>query len=585
MYVLSVLLLVATALPASAWSGPIKGPASILSENVNAALQIDGGDWVTSAVTTEGTTSKPQAYLARWRAGSAHAKWELRTTPNARMGVNFLVSSAGYLLANEMRDHPNAAPSFRLVRVQAADGVEVGPQLDVTPSAAYDPSIVGNDKLSYLDPIVAGVQRWGEHAIVAGNFSAIGSREVQHLASVNLRTGEVSDLGITELVYDGNFVNGTGEPEAPVVTGVSVHGDTAWVTGRFDQVNGRTRHGLFAIDLNTKQLVDNVASNAFDGTVLVGSSYIVVAASMETLTLPSAANLMIIPKSGGSPRWYALDDSISMVLRHGDTAILSGMFTRIGKVRAPGLARISLSSGQIMPYTRTGTHFAENIPEVVGSAGNQLVMRSAPVSDRCNPFGPKLDNTEATLSLIAPQVRCTGARRISLSYPQYRVDLGLGQAMDGPIGGRYHVWKAFVAGFTWDLTVVVDGIPRSATVVFKRRQGSRWVRKDPIATNNYGETGRWFVEEKTLAKYYCGFLRKGEGSCRTTQSKIRASCARARRTFWKTMSGGAQAQVTVKGIGTRLFTIKPDNPLRCTVDNKMRITFDWDYELSWAWSK
>jgi hypothetical protein len=271
--------------------------------------------------------------------------------------------------------------------------------------AAFD---VTSGALLGWDPAPAGLNRGvtalgsdGGALLVAGEFEEIGGPARNHLAAIDLRTGQATP-----------FDPGVDGP----VEALAVHDGTLYLGGQFAHVGGVARSGVAAVDLagTPTPFAPQVAGNPEVNKLAVGDGTVFLAGPFIQVDGQPRLGLAEVDAATGAltPFREDPDAGVSTLLDTGGRLYLGGDFLHVGGVPRERFAEIIPSlDGQLTPFdpsfdstvrallVRDGTlyvggdfhHVLNEIPRAFLAAfdlGNLSLL----------PFEPRLDRGPTTLA-------------------------------------------------------------------------------------------------------------------------------------------------------------------------------------------
>ena len=160
-----------------------------------------------------------------------------------------------------------AALVVSLLALGAGLGSSLGPGAGAVQNASHDGVLVDNDRTASwtphaLDGYVEAIAEVGDTVVVGGNFSQIASAadrntpiDQEYLFSFQKNSGTINSNFSPEVNGEVTSVLPTGD------------GQTVWIAGGFNNLNGETVRNLAKVDLATGQRVTSFSPPAFNGRV------------------------------------------------------------------------------------------------------------------------------------------------------------------------------------------------------------------------------------------------------------------------------------------------------------------------------
>ncbi|MBK8226836.1 MAG: hypothetical protein IPK70_06640 [Flavobacteriales bacterium] len=301
--------------------------------------------------------------------------------PNANSFVECMAVHAGTLLVGGEFNTIGGQSRFRLAQLNLSDGQATSWNPGITGSEVNALSIsgstvyVGGDFstaggaprrfLAQLDLNSNTALAWDPKAygtvlalgnqdgkvFAGGSFTGIGGVDRTHLAALDLTTGAATS-------WNPNVVISAA---ADGINAMVKHGNTLYLTGNFNSINGTNRENVAALslpagtvtswnpDLGGDQFVV-YRGNALavgDGVVYIGGDFTEAGGQLRSniaaVNTTNGAALAWNPGADAPIRSIALTES-------GDSVFVSGDFDTIGGQARSYLALLSASDGQVLPW-------------------------------------------------------------------------------------------------------------------------------------------------------------------------------------------------------------------------------------------
>jgi PKD repeat protein len=194
------------------------------------------------------------------------------------------------------------------------------------------------------DGRVNAVARLGNRVYIGGDFTSVGGENRSYLAAVNRTTGEL----------DATW--------APVASGivdaieVAPDGSVIYVGGRFNNVNGVTRHRVAALDPVTGTVTAwNPDAGAKVRAIAATDDLVVIGGNFLTVGGEDAAYLAAVNTTTGDvvPGWNTQANDYVFDLEASadqDTVVVAGRFTNLGGLSRPRLARVDAADGDVSSW-------------------------------------------------------------------------------------------------------------------------------------------------------------------------------------------------------------------------------------------
>lgn len=192
---------------------------------------------------------------------------------------------------------------------------------------------------------------------VGGSFLGIAGVEQHMLAALNARTGELLPFNARV----GGVVRDYLAP--PLVAGLDLVGDTLYVAGNFTSIGGVTQSSIAAVNATTGDALawipPPVGPQYEDfpprlcETVAVSGGALYIGGWFETLGGESRPFLAAVDRgTGGLLPWNPKPDlAVDLIVPHGDTVYIGGLFSLMGEWRhRAGLAAIDLTTGAVKSW-------------------------------------------------------------------------------------------------------------------------------------------------------------------------------------------------------------------------------------------
>jgi PKD repeat protein len=194
------------------------------------------------------------------------------------------------------------------------------------------------------DGRVNAVARLGNRVYIGGDFTSVGGESRSYLAAVNRTTGEL----------DATW--------APVASGivdaieVAPDGSVIYVAGRFNNVNGVTRHRVAALDPVTGAVTAwNPNAGAKVRAIAATDDVVVIGGNFLTVGGEEVAHLAAVNTTTGNvvPGWNTQANDYVFDLEASadqDSVVVAGRFTNLGGLSRPRLARVDVADGDVASW-------------------------------------------------------------------------------------------------------------------------------------------------------------------------------------------------------------------------------------------
>jgi len=195
---------------------------------------------------------------------------------------------------------------------------------------------------------------------VGGAFNAVGGLARNHLAAVEATTGNI--LPWAPVV---SFIGGGG------VTCFALNGNTLYVGGDYDHINGLLRNNIAAFDLNTGDLSDwDPNANAPLHALQFSCNTLYLAGSFTAIGGTPRNRLGAVDGQTATPTLWNPDcnESVFSLAIVGNTIFAGGWFDNVGGFPRTSLVAIDRETGQITPWTAN----ADRVVLALAAAGNYL---------------------------------------------------------------------------------------------------------------------------------------------------------------------------------------------------------------------
>ncbi len=207
---------------------------------------------------------------------------------------------------------------------------------------AWSPDTLGPRLDGYPSPLCMSVAIGGSALYVGGFFNLVAGQYHPFIAAWDRHSGHVLDWNPT--------------PD-DVVTALTVRRDTVYAGGYFHMMGAwQHRAGLAAIDLNTGRLKSwnpnpngsiCTAIAVHEGKVLVSGDFSVIGGHPQSRSYFAALDTL----DGGVADWDpGANDLATSFLLAADTLYVGGMFSTIGGQPRYGLAAVSATTGEVLPW-------------------------------------------------------------------------------------------------------------------------------------------------------------------------------------------------------------------------------------------
>ncbi len=208
---------------------------------------------------------------------------------------------------------------------------------------AWDPNITGPVATYFGDVVVSTIALLPGRVIVGGHFTTVGGQPRMGLALVDRASGLATDWNP---VFTSTLSDGSAD-----ITSIAVEGDSAYVSGGFFDVNGRSRRYCAKLDLGSDgvsawdpQPTDLVHAIATQGDrVFLGGVFSGLGSQWRRRIDIAAFDVT----TGAVKEWNPNPDGLdvrTMALSHGRVYVC-GFFAEIGGQPRDGLAAIDTLTG------------------------------------------------------------------------------------------------------------------------------------------------------------------------------------------------------------------------------------------------
>src|ERR1043165_9758272 len=217
-----------------------------------------------------------------------------------------------------------------------------------------------------VDGEVYALALQNDRLIVGGTFSAVGGAARTNLAAVDALTGTV--LSWNPSVTASNAVTGS---TLASVNAFAISGDTLFVAGDYDHVNGTPRNHIAAVDVNSGALKPWDPSP--DGSVQALGLYcnpVYRGGRFRNIAGVARNFLAALDAQTAQPTAWnpGADDVIYALTVVGNTVFAGGWFNTVGGLPRNSLAAIDLLSGKVTPWVAR----ADRLVLALAVSGNDL---------------------------------------------------------------------------------------------------------------------------------------------------------------------------------------------------------------------